>query len=220
MRQATAWRVCLGLILVLLPGAGWGYEDGDIQIWSTQTIQGTVADGWKIRIGDEFRLGDDASELYTDYVDMGVVHSVAGWLDLGLTYRSYHQRSGGVWSFQKRPLLDVVLKGSFLGLSISNRSRAEWHVAGEGDDVWLYRDKVTATLPAEWSGFGVRPFLSWEGFFETEESEWVRHRFYAGAGRSLYGPISLKLFYLLQRSRKGGDWLDYNVLGLGWTIRF
>ena len=71
-----------------LSQACFAYDDGDFQSWSSVGASFDINKDWKCTFDEEFRLGDDAGELYYHHSDLGFVYkSFSDWLDLGFNYR-------------------------------------------------------------------------------------------------------------------------------------
>ena len=132
-----------------------------------------------------------------------------------MNYRHVYKRSDTQWNMEKRPHFNLALSWKRAGFQFQDRSRLELRRREGEDDVWRYRNKLTAKLPKGLVPSLGRPYVAVEGFLHLEEDEFSRHRLYGGIARPVLGPIQLDLHYLRQSSRSGDDWIVYHVAGIG-----
>ena len=139
---------------------------------------------------------------------------MADWIDVGVNYRQAFGRAGrGEWRQEKRPHLNVTLKGRLFDLDVSNRSRLEYRDREKRKDVWRYRNKFTVKLPFELTPLKLKPYLADEVFITLNDDNIDRNRFYSGFSFNVSEDVKADIFYLRQSSRLGREWIDFNVLG-------
>jgi len=207
------------LLFVGLSAAGIGpafaYDDGDWRVWQNNTLEARIADGWKVKIAEEFRIGDDASELYEQFTEIGVTHALTPCLRLGIDYRHDYRLSENIWGLEKRPQLNATLVHTWCGFGVSDRSRLERRMFATKDDEWRYRNKLTVTLPGALTGSRVQVYVAGEAFVDFDPNDLSRYRLYLGVKGRVFGPFSLDLKYFRQSTEKGDDWLGTNVMYVG-----
>jgi hypothetical protein len=191
-------------------------DDGDWQVWNNNAFEAKVAEGWKIKIAEEFRVGEDMSQIYEQFTEVGVTHDLTKWFQLGVDYRHDYKRSGLNWKMEERPQVNGTLLWNLGALGFQDRSRLERRMFETADDVWRYRNKLTVTLPAGLTGSLVKPYLAYEGFLDlSNDREYSRYRLYAGFKKSITKTLGVDLYFMRQSTKSGEDWIDYNVLGVG-----
>jgi hypothetical protein len=201
----------------------FAFDDGDFQWWTSAGASVDINKDWKCTFEEEFRLGDDAGELYYHHSDLGFVYgSMADWIDLGFNYRLVFARadSESEWKQENRPHLNVTLKGKLFGLGVSSRSRFEYRDREDQEDHWRYRNKFTVKVPIELTGLKLKPYVADEVFVPLNDDNISTNRFYAGLNFDVLEDITGEIFYLWQSSRAPGDWKDFNVLGTRLKLRF
>ena len=146
---------------------------------------------------------------------------LAKWIDLGFNYRQVFEKdSKGQWKQENQPNINVTLKGKLLGLDLSNRERFEYRDLEDNEDVWRYRNKVTAKLPLELTGLKLKPYLADEIFITLNDDNIDKNRMYAGVSFKLTKNLNGDVFYLWQSSRSSSGWTDINVLGTALKFSF
>ena len=191
-------------------------DDGDFQSWSSVGASFDINKDWKCTFDEEFRIGDDAGELYYHHSDLGFVYkSFSDWIDLGFNYRQVFARddSESEWTQENRPHLNITLKGKLFDLDVSNRGRFEYRDREDKKDLWRYRNKFTVKLPFELTELKLQPYLADEVFFDLDGDGFKTNRLYSGFSFKLSEKIKCGVYYLWQSSESGDDWKDTNVLG-------
>ena len=81
-------KVIILIITILLSSNySFAFDDGDFQYWGTGSISCKINKDWKLKLEEEFRFGDDASNFYYQHSDLGVIYSgLAKWIDIGINY--------------------------------------------------------------------------------------------------------------------------------------
>jgi len=215
-------RLVTALFVCMFGSSSFGFDDGDFQFWSTASASFKVTDNWGGKFEEEFRFGDDASQLYYQHSDLGFVYrGLADWLDVGLNFRLvFEKNSAGQWKQENRPHLNATFKGKLNGVSVSNRSRFEYRDREDKKDVWRYRNKLTVKLPIELTELKLKPYIADEIFVDFEGAGVNRNRFYAGLSAPISKRLDGGLYYLWQSSKSAGTWKDINVLGIQLKIHF
>lgn len=221
----TGNKVCFFIAAMIIAAAGeicFASSDGDFQYWSTAGASFDINKDWKFAFNEEFRLGDDAGELFYHHTDMGFIYrGLADWIDLGFNYRQVFEKdSTGEWRQENRPHLNVTFKGKLFGLDVSDRSRMEFRDRENKKDVWRYRNKLTVKLPFELTSFKLQPYLADEAFITLNDDNIDKNRVYAGFSVKLSKDISGEVYYMLQHSRSNEQWDHANVLGTAIKLRF
>lgn len=201
----------------------FAFEDEGFQYWASSSTFLDISKNWEAMFQKEFRLGDDGGTLYYQHSELGAMYKgLAEWLELGFNYRQIFERDDErVWKLESRPHLNVILKGRLSDLDLSNRSRFEYRIREDKDDLWRYRDKVTVKLPYEFTGLKLKPYLANEVFITLDDYDYNKNRLYSGITFALFKEnIKADVFYLWQSSKSSSGWKNIHALGTGLKIRF
>lgn len=212
-RLSAAAILGLAALALLVAGRAGAYDDGDWQYWNRESIEGDVSKNLKAKIDVEFRFGDNCSELYHQYSELGLSHRFCAWFELGLNYRQIYEKKSGTWKKENRPHLNATFKWSWCDFKLEDRSRLEYRVREGKDDVFRYRNRLTLKFPLKWTALNVQPYIADEIFLDFDEGELNRNRLYLGASSDLRRPLKLELHYLWQSSKSKDCWIDHNIIG-------
>ena len=210
------------IIIVLTSGICFAVDDGDFQYWSSAGFSFDINKDWKAVVTEEIRIGESVQNFYRHHTDVGFVYGgLADWLDLGFNYRQvYGKDSSSSWMEEHRMLLNATLKGNFLGIDFTDRSRFEYRDRDNKNDGWLYRNKFTLKFPMELTTLKLKPYIADEVYFTLDEADYTRNRLYAGFSINLAENLKGNVFYLWQSTRDSGKYIDINVIGTYLTFSF
>jgi hypothetical protein len=190
------------------------FENGDFQLWNTESVEGKLDDRLKVKVEQELRFGDNISELYYTHTDGGFTYNVTEGLDLGLNYRQVFEKKNGEWKEEARPHANATVKWSWQDLKFSNRGRLELRCPEDKSDVWRYRNKLTVSFPWKWTDYDIQPYVADEIFVDFHGDKLNRNRLYVGVKMKLIEHLKADLFYLWQASESSNKWTHYNVIGV------
>lgn len=151
-----------------------------------------------VRVGNfgadvEIRMKADT---YYKHIHFDWHHKLSRHLTLTLSERESYIRKAG-WKVEHKPMLNITYENGIF----KNRVRVTLRIK-EGQDIWRFRNKTTAT-PAFW-------FVAIEVFFER--NRWFRNRYYVGINASK----TLSAFLMRQHTEDEGIW----VIGTKLIARF
>jgi hypothetical protein len=202
-----------GLVLMASLKAN-AYDDGDFQVWNTDTEEFKISKDSKIVFEEEFRWGGSANEFYYHHYDAGFFYNLKKYLNIGGGYRHVYELKKGKFKPENEPYLTATLFWGIKGFKFEDRSRMEYRHFDYQADSWRYRNKVTVKLPWKFTKMEIQPYLSDEihiGFGGT--NQFNQNRFSSGVGMNLTENIKAEIYYLLQSAKSSGRWADTNVLG-------
>jgi len=209
-----------GIFLGLIINTAHAYDDGDFQVWHTESQEKKLNDKFKISIEEEFRWGDNAGELFYHHYEPGLTYAANKHLDISLKYRQIYDKKKGKFKEENQPNLNVALKGDFFGFSLEDRSRLEYRHFDYQPDSWRYRNKFTTKLPWKFTKFEIQPYIADEIFVNFYNTSFTKNRLYAGLGINLAKNIKAELYYMLESSQSTHIWTDVNVFGSKLKIVF
>ncbi len=208
----------LGLFLAAAPA--FAYDDGDFQVWNTDTQELKAGEHAKMTLEEEFRWGGSAQDFYYQHYDLGYVHSLNRNVDLGINYCQIYEKKNGDFKEENQPHLNAVIKFAMHGFKFEDRNRFQFRHFDYAKDFWQYRNKFTVKFPWSFTKASLRPYLADEIYLDLNDGEFSRNRFFSGLAMNITGDIQAEVYYLLQSSKSSGRWTDANVLGtkLKWAF--
>jgi hypothetical protein len=232
-------RILAGVVLCLLLSGltAHAYKTGDSQIWLNAGASGSLGEPIKLSLGEQWRIGDDASELYYMQTELKATYKVVNWLSLIAGYTEASSRVSkpvydaagnetrdDYWSSEHRPFAGVSFSGSFSGWKVSDRIQAEYRMKDAVQDYFRYRNQVKVVAPWKWTALKIQPNAYYEAFLsklpDDVEWPWVRQRISAGVSMSFTDVLKGNLYYLKQLDWTSSDWREYNIFGVSVSASF
>jgi len=222
MRMNNAgWMVVAGALLCV--PVAHAYQEGDFQIWHTESQDVALMKGAKIAGEEEFRYWNNAAELCYQHYDLGLVLGLTKHLDVGLFYRQIYERkkTGGKFMPEACPNVNATLKFDAFGFPIESRNRFEYRHFNWQDDNCRYRNKFVLKTPWKLTPLKISPYLSDEIFVRIDDSAvFNQNRFSSGLTMEFWNNVKGDVYYLLKCDRGRVKWTDAHILGLKLKISF
>jgi len=192
----------------------YAYDDGDFQVWNTETEEFKINKEAKMVLEEEFRWGGSAKEFYYQHYDLGFFYNLQKYLNVGAGYRHVLSKSKGKFLVENEPYVTATLLWDIAGFKFDDRSRLEYNHFDYKDDTWRYRNKFTVKLPWKFTKFEIQPYLADEIYVLFDDSQRLnQNRFSAGLGMTITKNLKGEIYYLLQSSKGSKLWTATNVLG-------
>jgi len=205
---AAAYRAC-------------AYDNGDFQIWNTDYEDIKIARSVKFSMEQEFRFGENASELYYQHYDFGFVYGFDKMLDLGFFYRLVLEKYRHKWREEDMPNVNATVKLDLWKFKFDDRNRLEYRHFRYKNDSVRYRNKFTLKLPFDFAGIKISPYSSDEIFIASDSTGFNENRFSSGLEFDLTKYAKADIYYMFKSNRISGDkWNSANVLGTKAKIVF
>jgi len=216
--------VRLAVLVFCLGMAGfnaYAYDNGDFQMWHTENQDLKIGKDTKFTMEEEWRWGGDASELYYQHYDWGVVYGFDKRLDIGLNYRQVYEKDKKKWKEENRPHVNATVKLDLWKFKFEDRNRLEYRHFRYKDDFIRYRNRVMLKYPFDFKTIKIAPYISDEMFIASNATGFNENRFYSGLEFGLTKYVKADIYYLMRCQRKIGDkWSEMNVLGTKLKIAF
>ncbi len=135
----------------------------------------------------------------------------------GLYFREVFTQKYSTWSSEHRPYGQVVGKLKMLNLSLSGRARMEYRITSD-EKKFRNRDMVTIKSGHSFSSLKLVPYLADEIFYDLEENELNKNRFYLGVKIKKFGFVKPAVYLMRQSSLKNDKWTYFDVLGLKFSF--
>jgi len=210
----------IGLTLILTAKV-YAYDDGDFQVWNTDTEEYKINKDLKVTFEEEFRWGGNASEFYYQHYDLGLSYALNKYWSIGGGYRQIYELSNRKFKMENEPYLTATLLLSGGGFTFESRNRLEYRYFEYKADSGRYRNKFTLKYPLKFTKIEIQPFVSDEVFFGFGgTNQFNQNRVSAGLGVNLTKDIKAEVYYMLVTAKSSGKWVDSNVLGTKLKLAF
>lgn len=217
-----------GLVLLFAPHTA--YAGDEFQFWLGATTAVDLAKQWKATVGAQTRR-DDQGDLVRYHSDIGVVYKgFAEWLDVGMNYRAMFTRAiGDEWKNANRGYLNVTARSRLMGIAFSDRVRLEYSDFEGFGDFGTFRNKISLNPPFELEPdrerlilrrYTLKPYGSYEIFYDTLDNAITRHRFQAGLSVVFTDKIVGDISFIRENSTSQIDRNDLNVVSANLKLLF
>ena len=197
------------------------YDNGDFQIWNTDVEDIKIYKNVKYSMEQEYRFGEDATELYYQHYDFGFVYGFDKRLDLGFFYRLVFERYKKKWREEDMPNVNATIKLDFWKFKFDDRNRIEFRHFRYQDDSIRYRNKFALRYPVDFKKMKISPYLSDEVFITSTGAGFNENRFCPGVEFELTKNAKADFYYMLKENRvRGSKWTWVNALGIRGKIAF
>ncbi|MBU0683557.1 MAG: DUF2490 domain-containing protein [Candidatus Omnitrophica bacterium] len=221
MKRILTVILVISINVVSMPVLSFAFDNGDLQVWNTESIETNINDKLKIKVEEELRFGGDVSELYYEHTDGGFTYNVTKGFDFGLNYRQICEKKDGSWKTECRPHGNVIFKTAWQGFKISDRNRFELRCPDGKADKWRYRNKLSVTGPWKWTQFNIQPYVADEVFVDFHGDRLTRNRLYSGIKANLLAHLKSDVFYLCEFNKSSSkEWTYNNVIGIKVKLDF
>jgi len=211
--------LAIGVVLFLSVNAH-AYDDGDFQVWNTDSEEFKINNATKMVLEQEFRWGGSARDFYYQHYDLGFFYNLQKYLNVGTGYRHVLSKSRDKFLVENEPYITATLLWDIAGFKFDDRNRLEYQHFDYKDDTWRYRNKFTVKLPGKFTKFEIQPYLADEIFILFDDSQRLnQNRASAGLGMALTKNLKAEIYYMLQSS-KSVKWTETNVLGTKLKLAF
>ena len=209
------------MCLVALHSNLYAYDRGDFQIWNTDNEDVKIYKNVKFSMEQEFRFGENATELYYQHYDFGFVYGFDKMLDLGFFYRLIYERYKQKWREEDMPNVNATLKLDLWKFKFEDKNRLEYrHFRFQPDNI-RYRNKFTLKYPIDLKRIKVSPYAADEIFVSSNGTGYSENRFSTGMEFDLSNYAKADLYYMLKENRIRADkWTFANTLGTKIKIAF
>lgn len=215
-------RVALLLLcLLLIAVSAYAYESGDFQIWNTNGEEIKIGKSTKFTMEQEFRYGENATELFYQHYDWGFGWDFDKRLELNLGYRFVLERIKHKWMESDEPYTVLTWKQDIWKFKFEDRNRIEYRHFRFAPDQVRYRNRFTLKYPLDFRGITIAPYTSDEIFVSSNGTGFNQNRFESGLEFGLTKYVKASIAYMQQQIRgKGDKFYLANVLWFKGKIMF
>ncbi len=218
-KMKTIGLSIIALVLIFTANA-YAYNDGDFQVWNTDTEEFKINKDAKMVVEEEFRWGGSAKDFYYQHYDLGFFYNLQKYLNVGAGYRHVLSKPKDKFLVENEPYVTATLLWDISGFKFDDRSRLEYNHFDYKDDTWTYRNKFTVKSPWKFTKLEIQPYVSDEIFILFDDGQRLnKNRATAGLGMDITRNLKGEIYYMLQSS-KSRKWTEANVLGTKLKLAF
>ena len=208
-------------LVTLVAFNAYAYDNGDFQIWNTDSQNVDVIKKVKLAMEQEFRFGENASELYYQHYEWGAIFGFDKMLDIAFCYRLVLEKYKHKWREEDQPNVNATLKFDLWKFKFDDRNRIEYRHFRFKEDSARYRNKFGLKLPFDFMKIKVSPYASDEIFIASDSTGFNENRLSSGIEFDLTKYAKADIYYMFKSNKiKDDKWNSANVLGTKIRIAF
>jgi len=219
MAPITRALLIIGVISLMIVSPT--LADDDFQYWSVYEISKELNPEFELFYSPQFRLRDDASELFYHEHRQGIRWKPSQYLHFSFNYLiARNEPAKGEPNYENRGELDITPRYRYGPWAFSLRGRIGLRqVQGNAfAEEWRYRLKPKIAYKTELFGHPFTPYVSNDLFYDDRRHSWNQNRVYLGVSAPVgaYKGIqsSVSVWYLFQSKRGSrGDWSSNHIVG-------
>jgi hypothetical protein len=213
-------RCLLVALVVMLLASPCLATDSDNQLWSEIHTTTALNSYFDFVANGQLRFGDDISDLIQESLQVGFNVKVCDYLTISPTYHYINNDpADGSNSHEDRAAVLATVHFPLAGFHVSVGNEYEYRLRDPQTDSWRYRPRLTIEHPIGPSPWNLSAYLFGEGFYDSEDSRFVRSRAYAGIRKKLMQNVTLDLYYMRQDEYVTNP-DDLNVVGIALRFHF
>lgn len=190
----------------------------DTQFWNETQLIVPLDEKVDLILIGVLRLGQDVSRPVDERAGGAVAFKPHKYLTIQPTYLYVAQQpSEGQKNFEHRLIFNATAQFPIGRLRMTDRNQIERRLRHGLGDTTFYRNRLQLDYPVSIRGFGFRPFVADEVFYNATQGDWVRNRISAGISKQFRENFVADFFYLLQND---GQARPGNLHVFGTLLRF
>lgn len=209
-------KLILGFLVVMTTLSAQQFED--IQLWHAEKFHKKINENTTLSLEQDFRAGQNMSELIYFHADFGIKRKLNKSFSVNLNFREVFEQKEDILTREHRPHGQIAWKGNSGPFSISSRARLEYRLKQDNDPVFRNRDMISVKLDKIFTPLKLVPYVADEIFYDLEQSELNRNRFYIGAEIGLMKSIKPTIYFLIQSGLKNDEWSHIGILGFKFKL--
>ena len=188
-----------------------------LDLWQAAKISKPLNDTYTLSMEGDYRSYDMGEQLKYYHGDIGISFPILTNFNLSVNFREVFEWKG-FWKQEHRPHGAVSTKMQFGSLGVSARSRFEYRMKQDKDPAIRNRNLVSIKFGKEFTPLKLVPYIADEIFYDMEESELNRNRFYVGMEIKCISFVKTVIYFLQQKDLKNEAWEPTNIVGMKFSF--
>lgn len=202
-------------------------EEGDWQFWTQEVATYPISDHLTGAFDIMFRIGDNATELWYQHYDAGIIFKTTDWLSIKPSFRLKRMKVGPIqdnlWQQVNNPSLNLLFSHQIGNVKLKNNCRfSYWDYLDNStnDDIFYYRNILTLISPWSVTTAQITPYIREDFFFNIHTTHIERNRFSIGVLSDNSNTITPSAYIMLRSYKASDGWRDNYIIGLDVQFKF
>jgi len=188
------------------------------ELWQAAKVSKKLNDSYTLASEGDFRFFNMGEQLKYYHGDIGISFPLTANFNLSVNFREVFEYKNDIWNQEHRPHGTISTKMKKWILGISARSRFEYRMKQDKDAVIRNRDMVTVKFDRAFTPLKLVPYMADEIFYDFENSELNRNRFYVGTDIKSIPFVKAAIYFLQQSDLSNDEWESSNIVGMKFSF--
>jgi hypothetical protein len=187
------------------------------QFWNSNNLEVLISEKTKIGVTEKIHFTPQSGSIDLKFGEVSVKRIFNSWFEAGAIGRILLIRKEDDWLQENRPIVfgNFTKNAGQVELEFSNRF--EYRMYKTLSDHFRYRLMFTAELPLV-AGQWISAYISEEGFVRFDNENLHLARIYAGTKLKCSNSFEMKLYYVLEKSKRTEIWQTSDIIGMNLSI--
>jgi len=188
------------------------------ELWQAAKISKPINDTYTLSMEGDFRSFNLGEQLKYYHGDMGISFPLISNFKVSVNIREVFEWKGDIWKQEHRPHGTISTKMKLGLFGVSARARLEYRIKQDKDPVFRNRDMVSIKFGNGFTPLELVPYVADEIFYDMEESELNRNRFYVGCEIKSISMMKVIIYHLIQDDWKNNGWEQTYIVGMKFSL--
>lgn len=188
------------------------------ELWQAAKVSKHLNDTYTLSVESDFRSFNMGEQLKYYHGDIGISFPLIANVKLSINFREVFELKNETWKQEHRPHGTLSTKMKLGKLDISARTRFEYRMKQDKNPVIRNREMITVKFGKGFTLLKLVPYAADEIFYDFEESELNRNRFYVGFEIKSISFMKAIVYYLQQNDLKDDEWKPTNIVGMKFSF--
>lgn len=208
----------LTITLILLVFRTVTAQERNFLLWNQNGIEVKISDQFSVGVNEKIHYHPRTGELNLKFGDVFVKKHFRDWFEMGVTGRMLWLKESTGWLQETRTMLYGNLSVGLDNLEVDFSNRIEYRMYEVLNNHFRHRQMLSVEMLPFVDAHWLKVYLAEESFFRFDERQTHLARLYSGTKIHYSNSFKLKVYYVLEKSRKPSWWNTSDIIGLNLNI--
>ncbi len=195
-------------------------QERHFQVWNQNKLEVRINEHISVGASEKIHYKPTAGDISLKFGDVFIKRQFAHWFDGGLAGRVLWIKDETGWLQEHRPMIFANLSSGLGNLDFEISNRMEYRMYKHLDYHFRHRQMLSVEIPPIYKAAWFKLYVAEEGFIRFDEEKFHLARFYTGTKIKYHRSFEMKMYYVLEKSKKSFHWNTSDILGLNLNLEF
>lgn len=193
-------------------------QERNFLLWNQNGMEVKISDRFSVGVNEKIHYNPRSGELNMKFGDVFVKRHFTDWFEMGVTGRMLWHKEKTGWLQETRAMWFGNLSAGLDKLDVDFSNRIEYRMYEVLPNHFRHRQMLSVEMPPFVDVRWLKVYLAGESFFRFDERQIHLARLYSGTKVRYSNTFEMKVYYVLEKSRKPSWWNTSDVIGLNLNI--